>query len=72
MRNWLKDLRAEKKLTCKELGRRIGKSEPFVYMLETGERYPKGMRVDMVIQIAEAVGADAMKCLQAEIEWLHG
>lgn len=72
MRAWLKDLRAEKTLTCKELGRRIGKSESYVYLLETGERCPNGMRVDMVIQIAEAAGADAMNCLRSEVEWING
>ena len=72
MREWLREIRYEEHLSCKALGKKIGKSEAYIYNLEQGTLKSKGLNVELLIQIAEAVGKDPTDVFQAEIKWLGG
>lgn len=70
MREWLSDLRKEKEMTCAELGERIGRSESYVFRIESGESKARGLDITTLTAIAKATGTDPMTILQAEIDWL--
>ena len=54
MREWLKALRQERGLTCKQVATRMGISEVYYFLIETGERQRK-MDIRTAKKLAEAL-----------------
>lgn len=65
MREWLKQRRTEQHLTGKELGRRVGISESYYFLIESGKRQ-NPMKTDMVAALAEALNLDPMQIFKWE------
>lgn len=72
MRKWLSDIRAEQGMTYKDFGAKICKPESYVCNLEHGKLRPRGLTVELLFQIADAVNRDPVEILQMEIDWLKG
>lgn len=70
MREWLNQLRANDGLTMKELADKIHVSEAYICNIENGKRGSKGLRIDAVIRIADALGVDPMALLRKEVEYI--
>ncbi len=70
MREWLNQLRANEGLTMKELADKIHVSETYICNIENGKRAAKGLRMDTILRIAEAVGVDPMALLRKEVEYI--
>lgn len=68
MRNWLKNLRIEKKLTQKELGAKLGISESYYCAIENGERQ-KNMDMILVSGLSAALGVSMAKIVQMENDY---
>lgn len=51
-------LRVRKKLTCKELGKKIGVDGVHIFYVEKGERFPSG---SLLIRLAEVLGRDKVE-----------
>lgn len=66
MREWLKQRRTEQHLTGAELGRRLGISESYYFLIESGKRQ-NPMMVDMAVKIATALHLDPMQVIRWEI-----
>ena len=65
MREWLKSKRLEKGMTMKDMGEKLGISESYYSMIESGERQKKmdltlvaGLSVALGVSIAEIVAYD--------------
>lgn len=65
MRDWLKNLRIEKKLTMKELASKLGISESYYCAIENGERQ-KNMDVTLLAGLSAALGVPIAKLVKAE------
>lgn len=68
MREWLKDLRKEKRMTMKDLSQKTGFAECTICLWEQGKR---GMKTEAVLLIAEATGTKPTDLLQKEVEYLQ-
>lgn len=69
MREWLKDLRRENRMTMKEMAKKAGVSECTVCLWEQGKR---NMKTASLLLIAEATRTNPTDLLQKEIEYLRG
>ena len=67
MRDWLKEKRAEKKLTMKELGAKLGISESYYCAIEKGDRQ-KRMDMMLVTGIATALNMPVSEVVRLESE----
>ena len=67
MRDWLKEKRAEKKLTMKELGAKLGISESYYCAIEKGDRQKK-MDMMLVTGIATALNMPVSEVVRLESE----
>ena len=65
MREWLKNLRTEKKYTQKELGAKLGISESYYCAIENGERQ-KNMDMLIVSGLSAAFGVSVARIVQME------
>ena len=54
MRTYLKELREAKGLTMKETGKKLGISESYYSMIESGSRQ-QVLRVDMLLKLSETL-----------------
>lgn len=68
MREWLRNLRTEKGMTMKELGKKLGISESYYCAIENGERQKK-MDVVLVAGLSSALGVPMTCIAQYEAEW---
>lgn len=66
MREWLKQRRTEQHLTGAELGRRLGISESYYFLIESGKRQ-NPMMIDMAVKLAQALKLDPMQVIRWEI-----
>lgn len=67
MRDWLKNLRSEKKMTMKEVGKHLGISESYYCAIENGERQKK-MDMMVVSGLASAFGVSVADIARLECE----
>ncbi|MBE6959943.1 MAG: helix-turn-helix transcriptional regulator [Ruminococcaceae bacterium] len=65
MRQWLKNLRTEKKLTMKELATKLGISESYYCAIENGDRQ-KNMDITLVAALSAALGVSISAIAQYE------
>lgn len=68
MREYLRDLRKERGLSQDEISKRMGLTQSFYSMIETGERVER-MNLDMAIKLANALGIDSGEFIKHELEW---
>lgn len=68
MREFLKDLRKERGLSQDEISKRIGLTQSFYSMIETGERVER-MNLDMAVKLAKVLGLKLEKFISYEIAW---
>lgn len=66
MREWLKQRRTEQHLTGAELAQKVGISESYYFLIESGKRQ-NPMMVDMAVKLATALHLDPMQVIQWEI-----
>lgn len=67
VREWLKNIRKEKKLTMKEVGAALGVSESYYCAIENGERQ-KRMDVTFAIGLAKVLGIGVAELIRLEAE----
>ena len=67
MREWLKQRRTEQHLTGAELGRQVGISESYYFLIESGKRQ-NPMTVDMAVKLAKALNLDPTKVIRWEMQ----
>lgn len=67
MAQWLQELRKEKGLTQADMAARLGITEGYYSMIESGRRKAR-MDVGFVIRVAEVTGTDALALLQRAVE----
>lgn len=67
MVQWLQELRKEKGLTQADMAVRLGISEGYYSMIESGQRKVR-MDVGFVLRVAEVTGTDALALLQRAVE----
>lgn len=67
MVQWLQELRKEKGLTQTDMAVRLGISEGYYSMIESGRRKAR-MDVGFVLRVAEVTGTDALALLQRAVE----
>lgn len=68
MREFLRDLRKERGLSQDEISKRIGLTQSFYSMIETGERVER-MNLDMAVKLAKVLGLKLGKFIGYEIAW---
>lgn len=68
MREFLRDLRKERKLSQDEIAKRVGLTQSFYSMIETGERVER-MAIEMAIKFANVLGIDSGDFIKREMEW---
>ena len=68
MRSFLKDLRKERKLTQVEISKRMGITQQYYNMIETGERNER-MNLDVAVNIAKALDMEPFDFITLELEW---
>lgn len=68
MREFLRDLRKESKLSQDDIAKRMGLTQSFYSMIETGERVER-MNLDMAIKLANTLGIDSGEFIKHELEW---
>ena len=68
MREYLRDLRKERGLSQDEISKRMGLTQSFYSMIETGERIER-MNLDTAVKIANAMGIEQGKFIERELEW---
>ena len=66
MREWLKQRRTEQHLTGAALAQKVGISESYYFLIESGKRQ-NPMMVDMAVKIATALHLDPMQVIRWEI-----
>ena len=71
MREWLKNLRIEKKLTMKETGEKLHISESYYCAIENGERQ-KNMDMVLASGIAAVFQIPIAEVVRMELSWKHG
>lgn len=67
-RTWLRKARGDR--TCKAVGEALGISEAYYFLIEKGDRRPRGLPVDKVIMIAETLGMEPMDAIRQESAWI--
>lgn len=70
-RSYMKDLRREKGMTCAELAAKVGLSECHIVNIENGKRKTRGLDMELLLRLADALRAKPVKLLQSEIDWLR-
>lgn len=70
-REWMKDIRRSKGMTCAELAAKVGMSECHLVNIENGKRKTKGLDMDFLIRLADALRVKPVKILQSEIDYLR-
>lgn len=65
MRDWLKQIRIEQKLTLSDAADKCGISQNYLFYIETGERGDK-LPVQTAKKIAEALGFDWQRFYENE------
>lgn len=68
MREFLRDLRKERKLSQDDIAKRVGLTQSFYSMIETGERVER-MAIEMAIKFANVLGIDSADFIKREMEW---
>lgn len=68
MREFLRDLRKERKLSQDDIAKRMGLTQSFYSMIETGERVER-MNLEMAIKLANVLGIDSADFIKREMEW---
>lgn len=70
-REWMKDIRRSKGMTCAELAAKVGMSECHLVNIENGKRKTNGLDMDFLIRLADALRVKPVKILQSEIDYLR-
>lgn len=68
MREWLNEARKSKGLTLRSLGERIGVSEAYMSLIESGQK-KKRMDLRTLAAIAEATGAGVFELMEKELDY---
>lgn len=68
MREFLRDLRKERKLSQDEISKRMGLTQSFYSMIETGERVER-MNLDMAVKLANTLEIEPGEFIKYELEW---
>lgn len=68
MRDFLRDLRKERKLSQDDIAKRMGLTQSFYSMIETGERVEL-MTIEMAIKLANVLGIDSADLIIRELKW---
>ena len=68
MRDFLKRLRKERELTQVEISKRMGITQQYYNMIETGERSER-MNLDVAVNIAKALDMEPLDFISLEWEW---
>lgn len=68
MREFLRDLRKERKLSQDDIAKRMGLTQSFYSMIETGERVEL-MTIEMAIKLANVLGIDSADLIIRELKW---
>lgn len=68
MREFLKCLRKERKLTQVEISKRMGISQQYYNMIETGERNER-MSLETAMNIAKVLDLEPLDFIKREWEW---
>lgn len=68
MREFLRDLRKERKLSQNDIAKRMGLTQSFYSMIETGERVER-MNLEMAIKLANVLEIDSGDFIEREMEW---
>ena len=68
MREFLRDLRKERKLSQDDIAKRMGLTQSFYSMIETGERVER-MNLEMAMKLANVLGIDSADFIKREMEW---
>lgn len=68
MREFLRDLRKERKLSQDEIAKRMGLTQSFYSMIETGERVER-MSLETAMKLANELGIDSGDFIEREMEW---
>lgn len=67
MRDWLKTMRQERGLTCKQMAQRMKISEPYYLLIEQGVRQ-KEMSIRTALLLAQALEIPARVVIEKESE----
>lgn len=67
-RTWLKELREERGLTCKDVADRVGISESYYWLIENGKRQTS-MDVQICKRLSEALNVDFGIIITQEVEY---
>ncbi len=67
MREWLKQRRTEQHLTGAELAQKVGISESYYFLIESGKRQ-NPMTVNVIAGFAKALNIDPAKILDWELQ----
>lgn len=68
MREYLRDLRKERGLSQDEISKRMGMTQSFYSMIETGERVEL-MTIEMAIKLANVLGIESVDLILREMKW---
>lgn len=68
MREYLRELRKERKLSQDDIAKRMGLTQSFYSMIETGERVEL-MTIEMAIKLAKVLGIDSADLIIRELKW---
>ena len=68
MREFLRELRKERGLSQDEISKRMGLTQSFYSMIETGERVER-MNLEMAVKLANTLGIDSGEFIKRELEW---
>lgn len=68
MREYLRELRKERKLSQDDIAKRMGLTQSFYSMIETGERVEL-MTIEMAIKLANVLGIDSADLIIRELKW---
>ena len=67
MREWLKDARTERGLTCKQVATRMGISEVYYFLIEKGERQ-QNMDIWTAQKLAKALDVPIAYIVERELK----
>ena len=68
MRDWLRDLRKDYGLTCKQMGKALGITEAYYFYIESGKK-KKRMDVTLLARISKALGQNVNDLLALEMAY---
>lgn len=67
MREWLKEMRTERGLTCKQMGEYLGVTDVYYFLIETGQRKKK-LDIDTAQKLSKILKVPLRQIVSWEME----